>query len=145
MYLKDLLCKTLCDYVLKQRNKIMHLDTVSCISLASHLLFKIVAVTGCYENPLINNFLLPISTKFALKLFVCKCVSFQTHLRFSVRFPLSYRFVQNKFLIQCNLLLNTLTAFPPLIKHTTGWVVTWFCLDTLYGCSNTLYGHSDRM
>ena len=20
-----------------------------------------------------------------------------------------------------------------------------FCLDTLYGCSNTLYGHSDRM
>ena len=28
---------------------------------------------------------------------------------------------------------------------SSGWVVTWFCLDTLYGCSNTLYGHSDRM
>ena len=27
----------------------------------------------------------------------------------------------------------------------SGWVVTWFCLDTLYGCSNTLFGYSDRM
>ena len=25
------------------------------------------------------------------------------------------------------------------------WVVTWFLLGTLYGCSNTLYGQSDRM
>ena len=27
----------------------------------------------------------------------------------------------------------------------TGWVVTWFLLEYTDVCSNTLYGHSDRM
>ena len=46
----------------------MHLDNFLCISLASHSQ--------------------PILIKFALKLFVCKCLSFQTHLLLDLRFPL---------------------------------------------------------
>ena len=30
----------------------------------------------------------PILIKFALKLFVCKCLSFKTHLLLDLRFPL---------------------------------------------------------
>ena len=30
-------------------------------------------------------------------------------------------------------------------KQQQGGKSRGFCLDTLYGCSNTLYGHSDRM
>ena len=67
----------------------MHLNNFSCISLASHYIFKIAAVTGCYEN-FIDNILnsQPILIKFALKLFVCKCLSFQAHLLLDLRFPL---------------------------------------------------------
>ena len=39
----------------------------------------------------INNILnsQPILIKFALKLFVCKCLSLQTHLLLDLRFPLT--------------------------------------------------------
>ena len=41
------------------------------------------------KTSFINNVLnsQPILIKFALKLFVCKCLSFQTHLLFDLRFP----------------------------------------------------------
>ena len=55
-------------------------------------IFKMAAVTGCYENFIYyrNNILnsQPILIKFALKLFVCKCLPFQTHLLLDLRFPL---------------------------------------------------------
>ena len=77
----------------------MHLNNFSCIALASHIILKMAAVTGYYEN-FINNMLNsnPILIKFALKLFVCKCLSFQTHLLLGLRFPLirimAYVFIQ---------------------------------------------------
>ena len=68
------------------------LITFSCIPLASYYIFKMAAVTGCYENFIINNILnsQPILIKFAQKLFVYKCLSFQTHLPLDLRFPLKY-------------------------------------------------------
>ena len=68
----------------------MHLNNFSYISLASHYIFKRAAVTVCYETSFITNILnsQPILIKFALKLFVCKCLSFQTHLLLDLRFLL---------------------------------------------------------
>ena len=42
------------------------------------------------NNSFIYNILnsQPILIKFALKLFVCKCLSFQTHLLLDLRFPI---------------------------------------------------------
>ena len=42
----------------------------------------------------------PILTKFALKLIVCKCLSFQTHLLLDLRFPLKLLFLLQKDIIQ---------------------------------------------
>ena len=69
----------------------MQHNIFSCIFLASHYICKMAAMTGCYEN--FNNILnsQPILIKFALKLFVCKCLSFQTHLLLDVRFSLTTR------------------------------------------------------
>ena len=48
------------------------------------------AVTGCYKTSFINKILnyQPLLIRFALKLFVCKLLSFQTHLLLDLRFPL---------------------------------------------------------
>ena len=63
------------------------------ISLYIHNIFKMAAVTVCYENFIINNILnfQPILINFALKLFVCKCQSLQIHLLLYLRFPLIIR------------------------------------------------------
>ena len=44
------------------------------------------------KTSFINNNLnsQPILIKFALKFFVCKCLSFQTHLLLDLRFPLNH-------------------------------------------------------
>ena len=67
----------------------MHLNNVSRISLASHYIFKLAAVKYVMKTSFINNILnfQPILIKFALKLFVCECLSFQTHLLLDLRFP----------------------------------------------------------
>ena len=54
------------------------------------------------KTSFINNILnsQPILTKFALKLFVCKCLSFQTHLLLELRFPLKLLFLLQKDIIQ---------------------------------------------
>ena len=82
----------------------MHLNNFSCISLASHYIFKMAAVTGCYES-FINNILNSqlILIKFALKLFMCKCLSFQTHLLLDLRFPLSYASWCHIFVCDCGI------------------------------------------
>ena len=48
------------------------------------------------KTSFINNILnsQPILIKFALKLFVCKCLSVQTHLLLDLRFPLN---IQDSF------------------------------------------------
>ena len=62
------------------------------LSLASQYIFKMAAVTGwvVMKTSFINNILnsQPILTKFALKLFVSKCLSFQTHLPLDLRFTI---------------------------------------------------------
>ena len=76
----------------------MNLTKISCISFASPYIFKMATVTGCYENFILDNFHIsqqdvmeisffdnfcisqPIFIKFALKLFLYKCLSFQTRL-----------------------------------------------------------------
>ena len=47
------------------------------------------------KNSFINNILnsQSILIKFSLKLFVCKCLSFQTHLLIDLRFPLIKAFL----------------------------------------------------
>ena len=61
----------------------------------------------------INNILnsQPILIKFALKLFVCKCLSFQTHLFLDLRFPFicvccDIRFLKYIFTFICQKTLN---------------------------------------
>ena len=44
-------------------------------------------MTTSFINNILNS--QPILIKFALKLFVCKCLCFQTHLFLDLRFPLS--------------------------------------------------------
>ena len=65
----------------------MYLNNFPCISLTSHYIFKMATVTGCYEGSFIRNNLnsQPILIKLILKLFVCKCLSFQTHLLLDLR------------------------------------------------------------
>ena len=48
--LKDHSYKQLREYMLKKTTDFIHLNNFSCISLASHYIFKMAAVTGCYGN-----------------------------------------------------------------------------------------------
>ena len=59
----------------------MHLNNFSCISLYIQ--------NGSCDRMFINSILnsQPILIKFALKLFVCKCLSFQRHLLLDPCFP----------------------------------------------------------
>ena len=69
----------------------MDLNYILSISFASHYIFKMAAVTGCYETSFINSILnyQTILIKFALKLFVSKCLSFQIYLLIDLHFPLT--------------------------------------------------------
>ena len=79
----------------------MHLNNFSCISLASHYIFKRQLWHDVMKTSFINNILnsQPILIKFTLKLFVCKCLSCQTHLLLALRFPLN-SFVQVLYILK---------------------------------------------
>ena len=63
----------------------MQLNSIPCISLASHHKFKMAAMTGYYENTFIRNFVIsqPILSKFALK----KSDTFTLNMRFHLASP----------------------------------------------------------
>ena len=76
------------------------------------------------KTSFINNILYsqPILIKFALKLFVCKCLSFQTHFLLGLRFPLYVKNIILPFLD-----LKTLSAYYVcciIFKCTSDYVST---------------------
>ena len=75
----------------------MHFNQISCISLASHCIFKWRLCQAVMKTSFINNFIIsqPILMDFALKLFMNKYLSFQTHLLLDMRFQLYFRTALN--------------------------------------------------